>query len=146
MQGDMQFLVYFLLQSLNRPLLQAALVPFMENSIRSQDLGIRYAHCCGDGIASRSSQLKEQGNICGYTNLCICESGSVMSNSLQPHGLYSPWSSPGQNTEVGSHSLLQGFFSTQGLYPGTIPRSRALKADSLPALPPGISVYYIKYI
>ena len=101
-------LVYFLLQSLNRPLLQAALVPFMENSIRSQDLGIRYAHCCGDGIASRSSQLKEQGNICGYTNLCICESGSVMSNSLQPHGLYSPWSSPGQNTEVLAQRLAQG--------------------------------------
>ena len=31
---------------------------------------------------------------------------SVMSGSLQPHGLYSPWNSPGQNTEVGSLSLL----------------------------------------
>ena len=31
-----------------------------------------------------------------------------MSNSLQPHGLYCPWNSPGQNTAVGSHSLLQG--------------------------------------
>ena len=126
-------LVYFLLQSLNRPLLQAALVPFMENSIRNQDLGIRYAHCCGDGIASRSSQLKEQGNICGYTNLCICESGSVMSNSLQPHGLYSPWSSPGQNTEVGSHSLLQGIFPTQGWNPG-LPHCRQIL---LPAEPQG---------
>ena len=28
--------------------------------------------------------------------------------TLQPHGLYSPWNSPGQNTEVGSLSLLQG--------------------------------------
>ena len=37
-----------------------------------------------------------------------------MSDSLQPHGLYSPWNSPGQNTEVGSHSLLQGIFPTQG--------------------------------
>ena len=26
------------------------------------------------------------------------ESRSVLSNSLQPHGLYSPWNSPGQNT------------------------------------------------
>ena len=41
------------------------------------------------------------------------ESPSVMSDPLQPHGLYSPWSSPGQNTEVGSHSLLQGIFPTQ---------------------------------
>ena len=29
------------------------------------------------------------------------------------HGLYSPWNSPGQNTGVGSCSLLQGIFQTQ---------------------------------
>ena len=46
------------------------------------------------------------------------ESRSVMSNSLWPHGLYSPWNSPGQNTGVGSLSLLQGLFPTQGLNPG----------------------------
>ena len=28
-------------------------------------------------------------------------SRSVVSDYLQPHGLYSPWSSPGQNTGVG---------------------------------------------
>ena len=38
-----------------------------------------------------------------------------MSNSLRPHGLYSPWNSPGRNTEVGRLSLLQGIFPTQGL-------------------------------
>ena len=43
------------------------------------------------------------------------ESHSVMSNSLPPHGLYSPWNSPGQNTGVGRFSLLQGIFLTQGL-------------------------------
>ena len=32
-----------------------------------------------------------------------------------PHGLYSPWNSPGQNTGVGSLCLLQGIFPTQGL-------------------------------
>ena len=37
-----------------------------------------------------------------------CESCSVVSYSLWPHGLYNPWSSPGQNTGVGSHSLLHG--------------------------------------
>ena len=31
-----------------------------------------------------------------------------MSNSLRPHGLYSPWNSPGQNTGRGSLSLLWG--------------------------------------
>ena len=32
--------------------------------------------------------------------------------TLQPHGLYSPWKSPGQNTGVGSLSLLQGILPT----------------------------------
>ena len=36
------------------------------------------------------------------------ESHSVTSNSLQPHGLYSPWNSLSQNTGVGSLSFLQG--------------------------------------
>ena len=42
------------------------------------------------------------------------ESHSVVSESLQLHGLYSLWNSPGQNTRVGSLSLLQGIFPTQG--------------------------------
>ena len=48
------------------------------------------------------------------------ESCSVTSNSLWPHGLYSPWDSPGQNTGVGSCSLLQGIFLTQGSNPGLL--------------------------
>ena len=48
------------------------------------------------------------------------ESCIVVSNSLQPHGLYSPWKSPGQNTGVGSLSLLQGIFPSQGLNPGLL--------------------------
>ena len=47
-------------------------------------------------------------------NVLGSESRLVMSDSLQPHGLYSPWNSPGQNTGVGSLSLLP----TQGLNPG----------------------------
>ena len=53
-----------------------------------------------------------------------------MSYSLRPHGLYSPWDSPGQNTGVGSLSLLQGIFSN----PGIKPRSPTSPADSLPAV------------
>ena len=45
---------------------------------------------------------------------------SVGSDSLRPHGLYSPWTSPGQNTGPGSFSLLQGIFPTQGLNPGLL--------------------------
>ena len=53
-------------------------------------------------------------------------SHSVMSDSLQPHGLQPtrllcPWNSPGKNIGVGCHSLLpQGIFPTQGLNPGLL--------------------------
>ena len=43
---------------------------------------------------------------------------SVGCNSLWPHGLYSSWNSPGQNTGVDSHSLLQEIIPTQGSNPG----------------------------
>ena len=49
-----------------------------------------------------------------HTTFLESESHSVVSNSLRPHGLYSPWNSPGQNTGVGSLSLLRGIFPTQG--------------------------------
>ena len=48
------------------------------------------------------------------------ESPSVVSDSLRPHGLYSPWNSPSQNIGVGSLSLLQGIFPTQGSNPGLL--------------------------
>ena len=41
------------------------------------------------------------------------ESRSAVSDSLWPHGLPNPWNSLGQNTGVGSLSLLQGIFPTQ---------------------------------
>ena len=48
------------------------------------------------------------------------ESCSVVSDSLWPHGLYCLWNSPGQNTGVGSCSLLQGILPSQGSNPGRI--------------------------
>ena len=48
-----------------------------------------------------------------------------MSDSLRPYGLYSPWNSPGQNTGVGSLSLLQGTFPTQGSNPA-LPHCRRI--------------------
>ena len=41
-----------------------------------------------------------------------------MSDSFRPHRLSSPWNSPGRNIGVGSLSLLQGIFRSQGLNPG----------------------------
>ena len=47
-------------------------------------------------------------------------SRSVMSDSLRPHGPYSSRNSLGQNSGVGSLSLLQEIFPTQGLNPGLL--------------------------
>ena len=44
----------------------------------------------------------------------------MLSNSLRPYSLYHPWNSPGQNSGVGSLSLLQGIFPTQGSNPGLL--------------------------
>ena len=66
--------------------------------------------------------------------MSVSESRSVVSNSLGPHGLYNPWNSPGQNTEVGSHSLLQGILPAS---PEIEPRSPTWQVDSLPVEPPG---------
>ena len=53
---------------------------------------------------------------------CACSAASVASNSLQLYGLQPtrllcPWDSPGKNTGVGCHALLQGTFPTQRLNP-----------------------------
>ena len=55
----------------------------------------------------------------------MCVSGSVISDSLQPHGLsparrFCPWDSPGKNTGVDCHSLLQRIFPTHGSKPGLL--------------------------
>ena len=46
-------------------------------------------------------------------------SHSVVSDSLKPHGLqltrlFCPWDSPGKNSGVACHALVQGIFLTQG--------------------------------
>ena len=57
---------------------------------------------------------------------------SVMPNSYNPMDCNPPWNcpwnSPGKNTEVGFHLLLQGIFTTQGLNLGLF----SSQADSLP--------------
>ena len=57
-----------------------------------------------------------------FSTCCAVLSCSVVSYSLRPCGLSSarllcPWDSPGKDTGVGCHALLQGIISTQGLNP-----------------------------
>ena len=67
------------------------------------------------------------------------ENGSTVSDSLQPHGVYSKWNSPDQNIGVGSCFLLQLMFPSPGDLPNPEiePRSPILQVDSLPAEPQG---------
>ena len=65
-----------------------------------------------------------QYKVCLCVCVCVCvrvhtHAGSVVSDSLRPHGLLPtrllcPWNSPGKKTRVGCHFFLQGVLSTQG--------------------------------
>ena len=85
--------------------------------------------------------------------MCVCVlSLSAMSDSLQPHELYttrllSPWDCPGKNTGVGCHTLLQGDLHDLGI----AAKSPSLQAGSLPSELPGkpqdiLSKHYIRRI
>ena len=77
-----------------------------------------YFHCCDTytgevHVPSGSTCLKFPLPLfwwcCSVTQSCL---------TLWLQGLCSPWNSPDQNTGVGSPSLLQGIFPTQGSNPG----------------------------
>ena len=63
---------------------------------------------------------KQSTNCIHYTIQSESESRSCVSNSLWPNGLYTPWNSPGQNTGMGSLSLLQHIVPPQGLSTGLL--------------------------
>ena len=74
----------------------------------------------------KNSTCLQSGDLCSLLFLSLeSESRSVVSDSLRPHGIYSPWNSAGQNTGVGSLSFLQGIFPTQGSKPD-LPRCRQI--------------------
>ena len=72
------------------------------------------------------------------------ESHSVMSSSLQPHGLYSPWNSPGQNIAVSSCSLPQEIFPIQGLNP-CLPHCRQILSQLSHQKQLSMNTYLFKY-
>ena len=70
-----------------------------------------------------------------------------MSNSLQPHGLeparlLCSWHSPGKNTGVGCHFLLQGIFPTQRSNLSLL----RWQVDSLPLHPLGSPIWIYPYV
>ena len=91
------------------PILLPGKIPWTEEPGRLQSMGLqRVGH---DWVTSLSLS---------HDSLSESEGHSVLSHSLWPHGLYSPWKSPGQNTGVGILSLLQGIFPTQRSNPGLL--------------------------
>ena len=74
------------------------------------------------------SQKGVSGKMCRFPLLVLCTmnleylvpqvKAAQSRVTLWPCALGSPWNSPGQNTGVGSLSLLQGIFPTQGSNPG----------------------------
>ena len=82
------------------------------------------------------------GEVCVRARACARTlSCSVMSDSLWPHGLqparlFCPWDSPGKNTGVDCHALLQGIFLTQGSNPCLLWLLH-WQVGSLPLAPPG---------
>ena len=70
------------------------------------------------------------------------ERHSLLSDSLWPHGLYSPWNSPGQNTGVGLAVPYSGGSSqprNQTQVSRIAGRFLTLQAESLPGEPQGKS-------
>ena len=72
--------------------------------------------------------------LCLVAQLCptLCDPMDYSPPGSSVHG-----DSPGTNTGVGCHALLQEIFSTRELNP----RSPALQVDSLPSEPPGKAIY-----
>ena len=77
-------------------------------------------------------------NLMHVNSKYFFEKSESVSLSLLPHGLkharlFCPWNSPGKNTGMGSHSLLQGIFLTQGSNSGLL----HCRQIPLPSEPPG---------
>ena len=86
--------------------------------------------------------------VCVCVCVCVC---LVTQLCLTPYNtmdcrLLCPWESPGKNTRVGCHALLQGILPTQGLNPG-VPHCRWYTHTHTlsPILTPACSWYYELY-
>ena len=81
---------------------------------------------------------------------CTCSVLSVMSNSVQPYGLYAtrllcPWDSPGKNTGVGLPFPPPGIFPMQGSHPCHL-RFLHWQAGSSPLAPPGKPLWALVFL
>ena len=76
---------------------------------------------------------------------CVRASVCVFSHGLWPSRLLCSQGSPGRNTGVGSHSLLQESFLTQGSNLSVL-HLLCWQVDSLPRVPPGKPHHHTQFI
>ena len=74
--------------------------------------------------------------LCCAMLSCFNNIWLLWAHGPQPARLLYPWDSPGKNTGVGCHFLLQGIFPTQGLNLGLLCLLH-WQSSSLPLVPPG---------
>ena len=83
--------------------------------------------------------------ICFIPCCCLgAQSHPILCDPMDPTRLLSPWDSPGNNTRVGGHALLQGIFLTQGSNLHLFHLLR-WQAGSLALAPPGNLTHYSIY-
>ena len=85
-----------------------------------------------------------------YLCLHVCVGCSVLSDSVRPRGLWParllcPWNSPGKNTGLGCHSLLQGIFPTRGSNPSLL-HCRQILYHLSDQGSPSMSIYLYIYL
>ena len=81
--------------------------PFSRKSWQSRDR-TRVSRIAG------SLPAEPPGCVCAVCKVASVTSDSLQPYELQPARLLFPWDSPGKNTGVGCHALLQGILPTQG--------------------------------
>ena len=93
-------------------------------STGSQRVGHHWATFTCTRTSLECSRMLTSSICWGFSSVSV--SRSVASDSFRPHGLYNPRNSPGETIGVGSLSLLQGIFPTQGSNPGLLHCRRIL--------------------
>ena len=88
-------------------------------------------------MTSNDTKLQANKIELAWSRVYFLLESSVVSDSLWPPGLYSPWNSPGQDTGVSSCSLLQGIFPNHGSNPG-LPHCRQILYQLSYQVSPGI--------
>ena len=83
--------------------------------------------------------MEQSACVCVCVCVCVQLLSDVRLHGLQPAKLLCPWDSPGKNTGLGSHFLLQGIFPTQGSSPCLLSLLH-WQVDSLPLCHMGATI------